>query len=68
MGCGCGGSKSSSSTAAAQQDSTAGAGAGAYVWRATYTNGDTQDFYSEPEVLAALAHQGGGFRVVPRGS
>ena len=36
------------------------------MYEATYNDGTTQEFDTEPEVLAALSFKGGGYRQVAR--
>lgn len=64
MACAC--NKGSSSARQARRQDEQPATAGAYEFEVTYNNGGTQYFSTEQEAMAALAMQGGGFRMVPR--
>lgn len=63
MGCGCG---SSSASATPTVYDAGGQPVQAFEYEVTYNNGSRQMFGTEQEAYAALAHSGGGLRVVPK--
>jgi hypothetical protein len=63
MACACG--NRSARSASGQQQAAQQQQRPSTVFEATYSDGSTQQFNTEQEVLAALSFKGGGYRSVP---